>query len=321
MADFNICNSMLVTKHGKTVQEAQKILDDLRNAQSPEQILDRAERVRAIADFVAQQRSHADALNASAFERIENFIWGAGEQKNDPMVAFRRFMAYMTGSTAEDMTMNSVSAGQLSRISNAHGRIIANTLRETGMTRTMMHKLIQNESFGKDVVNELFPFDGNQKGANNEAFILAKYIAKEKERIVKEANAAGASIPYDQKHITTQYHNKTSMLIYGKEQWVSKVEKLIDKDQVFNGGPVDKDILRDIFDHITVDRENRVWGDQFSLAEVMSQHRALVFDSSSSWLEYNSLFGHQEPLQAILHGLEVQSDRTVLFQWVILFNS
>ena len=310
MADFNICNSMLVTKHGYTPEEAQKILNSLKKGKSPESIRDRAERIRAVSDFVAQQRSHADSINQSAIENILSFVFNEEGQKA-PMIAFRRFMAFMTGSTAEDMTLNSVASGQLARIAGVHGRIVTNFLRETGMTRTMMHKLIIDKQFGLEVVREMFPFDGKQKGNNHVAFTLAKFIAKEKERVVKEANAAGASIPYDPSHVTTQFHDRTKMIAYGRTNWIRTVQHMVDKDRVFNGGPVDEDLLGEIFDHIA---DNKSGDTHFSMAEVMSQHRALVFKNADEWLRYNSLFGHEDPMSAIIQGLEVQSDRTVLMQ-------
>ena len=67
MAEFNICESMLVQKHGMSQKDAQKLLTDLKRGVSPERIQDRAMRVRAMADFTAMQRANADALNMSAW--------------------------------------------------------------------------------------------------------------------------------------------------------------------------------------------------------------------------------------------------------------
>ena len=69
-------------------KDAQKLLNDLKRGVSPEKIQERATRVRAISDFVAMQRSKADALNMSAYENIRNFIFDQGDT-TDPMRAFK----------------------------------------------------------------------------------------------------------------------------------------------------------------------------------------------------------------------------------------
>ena len=317
MAEFNICESMLVQRHGMSQKDAQKLLTDLKRGVSPEKIQDRAMRVRAMADFTAMQRANADALNMSAYENIRNFIFDQGDN-TEPMSAFKRFMSYMTGSTHEGRTLNSVASAQMSRIAGVMGRIEVNWMRESGLTRTQAHKLLRDESFGKMVVRELYPYNGQQKTGNTYAHKLAKHIAKEKERVVKEANLAGASIAYNEKHVTTQYHDKTKMLQYGptfedaKANWVRVVSRMIDQEQMINPHANTEDVLGDIFDHITTDPDGM--SENFSLSEVMSQQRSLVFANADKWLEYNKLFGHEDPMQAILQGLEMQSDRTVLMQ-------
>ena len=317
MAEFNICQSMLVQKHGMNEKDAQKLLNDLKRGVSPEKIQDRAMRVRAIADFTAQQRANADALNMSAYDNIRNFIFDQGDT-TDPMRAFKRFMAFMTGSTHEGRTLNSVASAQMSRVAGVYGRIEVNWMRDAGITRTQAHKLLRDESFGKMVVRELFPFDGKQKTQNIWAYKLAKHIAKEKERVVKEANLAGASIPYNEKHVTTQFHDRVKMLAFGptledaKANWVRVVSRMIDEEQMINPYATKEEVLGDIFDHITSDPDGM--GEKFSLSEVMSHQRSLVFLNADKWLEYNKMFGHEDPLSAIMQGLEMQSDRTVLMQ-------
>jgi len=322
MAEFNICSSMLVQKHGMTEADAQKLLNDLKRGVSPEKIQDRAMRVRAIADFTSMQRANADALNMAAYENIRNFVFNEGDL-TDPMQAFKRFMSFMTGSTHEGRTLNSVASGQMARVSGVYGRIEVNWMREAGITRTHAHRLLRDESFGKNVVRELFPFDGQQKTGDIYAYKLAKHIAKEKERVVKEANLAGASIPFNEKHITTQYHDRIKMLAFGddigefgfqqsKENWIRTVSRLIDHDQMIHAHANINDVLGEIFDSITSDPDGT--GENFSLSEVISHQRSLVFENADKWLEYNKLFGHEDPMSAIMQGLEMQSDRTVLMQ-------
>ena len=133
MAEFNICESMLVQKDGMSQKDAQKLLTDLKRGVSPEKIQDRAMRVRAMADFTAMQRANADALNMSAYENIRNFIFDQGDA-TEPMSAFKRFMSYMTGSTHEGRTLNSVASAQMSRIAGVMGRIEVNKNTSTQIT-------------------------------------------------------------------------------------------------------------------------------------------------------------------------------------------
>lgn len=179
MAEFNICESMLVKKHGMDPKDAQKLLNNLKRGVSPEKIQDRAMRVRAIADFTAMQRANADALNMNAYENIRRFIFNEGDA-TDPMVAFKRFMSYMTGSTHEDRTLNSIASGQLSRVAGVYGRIEVNWMRDAGITRTQAHRLLKDEEFGRNVVRELFPFDGNQKQVTSTLTSLPNTLLKKK---------------------------------------------------------------------------------------------------------------------------------------------
>ncbi len=304
---------MLMNDFSMDEKAAQKLLDDLSKGKSPEKILDRAERYAAIKDFQLQQNEARGALSMHAFEKAYNFIMSPvdGERPNIDTI-FDRFRALLTGSTKEgEGFLNSIGAAQDTRTQLMHGRIQTEFLNNTGLTRTQMHRLLRNKRFQEDVVKERFPLQKKSVTGNKEAHELAKIIEKENLRVVQEANAAGAAILYDPMHVTTQYHNVPEMKLMGEEAWIDFTMELLDKDKTFDGFDANRDILRRIYKRIT---EQSTGDATETMADSLSASRYLHFENAESWLTYNKRFGHQDPVLAMIEGLELQSDRTVLIQ-------
>ena len=305
------CSNMLVEEHGMDADAAQQLINDLKKGGSPEKILDAAERRATILDFEAQQAQNAPQLMQHAFETSYNFV----SQATDKASALSRMKILLTGSTKEGQGfLNSVSAAQETRTSLMHGRIITSFLNETGLSRTQMHKLMRNKKFQEDVVRERFPFTNKTKTGNKEAHAFAKIIELENQRVVKEANASGAAIIYNNQFVTSQYHNPTNIKQAGFNDWLNTIMPLLDKDKTFDGfGAPEGDvgILRKIYQNII---EPGSGGDGLAMNEALSASRRLHFKDADSWLQYNKRFGHEDPVQAMIEGLELQSDRTVLIQ-------
>ena len=304
---------MLMNDFGMEEKAAQKLLDDLSKGKSPEKILDRAERYAAIKDFQLQQNEARGALSMHAFEKAYNFIMSPvdGESPNIDTI-FDRFRALLTGSTKEgEGFLNSIGAAQDTRTQLMHGRIQTEFLNKTGLTRTQMHRLLRNKRFQEDVVKERFPLQNKSVTGNKEAHELAKIIEKENLRVVQEANSAGAAILYDPMHVTTQYHNVPEMKLMREEAWIDFTIELLDKDKTFDGFDANRDILKRIYKRIT---EQSTGDATETMADSLSASRYLHFENAESWLTYNKRFGHQDPVLAMIEGLELQSDRTVLIQ-------
>ena len=306
---------MLMNDFSMEEKAAQKLLDDLSKGKSPEKILDRAERYAAIKDFQLQQNEARGALSMHAFEKAYNFIMSPvdGESPNIDTI-FDRFRALLTGSTKEgEGFLNSIGAAQDTRTQLMHGRIQTEFLNNTGLTRTQMHRLLRNKRFQEDVVKERFPLQKKSVTGNKEAHELAKILEKENLRVVQEANAAGAAILYDPMHVTTQYHNVPEMKLMGEEAWIDFTMELLDKDKTFEGFDANRGILSRIYKKITRELDDESDATE-TMADSLSASRYLHFENSESWLTYNKRFGHQDPVLAMIEGLELQSDRTVLIQ-------
>ena len=311
MARFDVCHSALVENQGFTPEEAQAILDEIRAGGNPEQIANNAQRYSARLDFVQESRAGAGEKQKQAYATGHKFIF----QDGDPSKIMRRFLAYLTGSTREGFGMlNSIASEQMARADGIHGRLITSFMDETGLSKSEMRRLIRNKEFGKDVVRELYPYDGTQKYGNKEAFTLAKLIAEEQRVVTARANKNGGSVWYDPQEITTEFHNRALIRQVDKDEWVRFVSDLVDKDRMSKGpGGFKKKTLEDIYERLIKSMDD-IQGipEKSSLGDIMAKQSMIIFDNPDAWMSYNARFGHEDPLMAIIQGLEIQSDRAVM---------
>ena len=311
MAKFDVCHSALVKNQGFTPEEAQAILDEIRSGGNPEEIANNAQRYSARLDFVKESRANAGEKQQQAYAKAHKFIF----QDADPSLIMRRFLAYLTGSTREGWGMlNSIASEQMARADGINGRLITNFMSETGLSKSEFRRLVRNKAFGKDVVRELYPFDGKQKYGNKEAFVLAKLIAEEQRIVTARANKNGGAVWYDPQEITTEFHNRALIKQVDKKEWVEFVSDLADKDRMSRGpSGFKKKTIEDIYDRLTKSLDD-VQGipEKSSLGEVMSRQSMIIFKNPDAWMAYNARFGHEDPLMAIIQGLEIKSDNAVM---------
>ena len=305
------CTNLLVEKHGQDPEEAKAFLDYLAEGGSSEKIFDRAERLAANADFHKKQRANEADLMQHAFETAYNFITEGATSYKD---AVSRFKIYLTGSTKEGTGfLKSIGHEMEARTATLHGRIQMDFINATGLSRTEMHKLFRSKKFQQDVVRERFPFQEKSVTGNNQAYEMAKILERENMRVVQESNFFGASIIYNPKHVTIQYHNVTDMKLAQMQEWVDFVMPLLDEDTTFNGFPPNRQILEDIYSRLTDKKEIKDKTVE-SMSDALSASRRLHFKDADAWITYNQRFGHQDPLNAMIEGLTLQSDRSVLIK-------
>jgi len=305
------CSNMLQTEHGYKPEAADKLLEDLKKIGSPEEIIEAADEFAQLRDFQIEQRKLAPDLMQHIYEKAYNFI-SEGAKSSDE--AIQRFKALLTGSTKEgEGFLKSVGTEQESRVSLMHGRIQTDFLNKTGLSRTEMHKLFMDENFQMDVVKERFPFAETSVTNNEKAHILARIFEQENLRVVQEANNAGAAINYNPEHVTIQYHNTVEMKMATENEWIKFTLGLLDERRTFKGFKPDPDNMKEIFRRLTADKEIKAQAGE-SISDSLSASRVLHFKNADAWLTYNKRFGHQNPLQAMIEGLELQSDRTVLIK-------
>ena len=74
-----------------------------------------------------------------------------------------------------------------------------------------------------------------------------------------------------------------------------------------------KKTIEDIYDRLTKSLDD-VQGipEKSSLGEVMSRQSMIIFKNPDAWMAYNARFGHEDPLMAIIQGLEIKSDNAVM---------
>ena len=183
--------------------------------------------------------------------------------------------------------------------------------------------LFDQQEFQAAVVQELFPFTGKQKGNNDLAFKMADAINKEQRELVNLANSEGAAIGWLDDFVTTQYHDLRKIEKAGFEKWKSDISGFLDEDRTFFSRDMQdrENFLQQVYDNIIQNKRaladaapDEVGMGKMSLANMMSQSRQLHFRNADSWLKYNSLYGHENPIQGIIRGIERMSANVVLIQ-------
>jgi len=247
----------------------------------------------------------------------------------------KNFSALLVGSTAKkEDNLASVWTGQHAQASLRVGRILSSLgggnlklSRPTVFGRFPFGRgLFDQQEFQTAVIEELFPFTGKQKGKNELAFTMAEAIHKEQRELVNLANSEGAAIGWLDDYVTTQYHDLTKIKSASFAKWKADIAPLLNEEKTFSAGTAgdavkQEEFLRAVYDNIVQNKRaiadaapDEVGMGKTSLANMMSQHRQLHFKDADAWLKYNSRYGHENPIDAILHGIERMSANTVLIQ-------
>ena len=275
------------------------------------------------AEFEANMASVGIVKKASVKQEMLRKIFG-----DDDFV--RNFKAFLTGSTRKkEGFLYSVGTMQRAKLKTLHGKIFA----ETGLSSRAIRKMLGSKSFQQDLVKELYPFDGVQKTNNDLAFTMAKSIADAKQKIIVDLNRSGVAVRYRANHVATQWHDPYKLSKASKEKWIQDIRGLIDWDKtqpkskmtakdgtvIMTKEEAIDDYLGKVFDERTK-AANQYDTSKFRLSESASeqfQHsRELIFKDSESWMAYNEMYGHASPIHAIFNDLEVQSNRSVLIDFM-----
>ena len=277
------------------------------------------------AQFVAQQKKLA--VKRQIFKDPANMERIGRDSETE-----KNFSALLVGSTRKkEDNLDSVWTRQNAQGSLFVGRILS----DLGGGNSTLSKpsvfgqfpfgrgLFDQQEFQTAVVEELFPFTGKQKGENDLAFKMAESIQKAQRELVNLANSEGAAIGWLDDFVTTQYHDLAKIKSASFEKWKSDISDLLDEEKTYFSGDVQdrENFLQRVYENIVQNKRaltdaapDEVGMGKMSLANMMSQHRQLHFKDADSWLKYNSLYGHQNPIDAILHGIERMSANVVLLQ-------
>ena len=186
--------------------------------------------------------------------------------------------------------------------------------------------LFDDEAFQRDLVTELFEGVGTTK--NTEARAMAEAVIAEKREMINALQAEGVPIGWLDDHVTTQTHD--AMLIRGKEKttdeafnrWFSDIRPLLKDDRTFisQDKTDQRKFLREVFNNITTGKRNVVelvtepGLGRRNLSAKISQNRQLHFKNAESWINYNKKYGHANPVQAVVQGVERLSDSLELIK-------
>ena len=277
------------------------------------------------AQFVAQQKKLA--VKRQIFKDPANMERIGRDSETE-----KNFSALLTGSTfKKESNLDSVWSSGKAQGAIRVGRILSvlgggnSTLSKPSVFGQFPfgRGLFDQQEFQEAVIHELKPFTGKQKGENDLAFKMAEAINKEQRELVNLANSDGAAIGWLDDFVTTQYHDLAKIKRAGLEKWKSDISDLLDEERTFFSGDVQdrENFLQRGYENIVQNKRtladaapDEVGMGKMSLANMMSQHRQYHFKDYKAWLKYNSLYGHENPIDAILHGIEMMSANVALIQ-------
>ena len=319
----------ILKKAGVKPEDVKKISDEIQmrieQGDDYQSILKQINQTLPDADFNAKMAAVGVAKKASVLKEMKRRVF-------DDNKYIRNFKAFLTGSTKKkEGFLYSIGTMQRAKLKTMQGKIFA----ETGLSSRALRKMIQSRAFQNDLVKELYPFNGTMKTGNEIAFKMAKSIVEAKRRIIVELNRSGVAVRYRADHVATQWHDPYKMAKRGKKGWIKDVQGLIDWEKtklknvpkihlspgvVLPGHKMTIDeYLGKVFDGRTK-ASKQYDTSKFRMTESVGEQfehgREIIFKDADHWVRYNELYGHQSPIHAIFNDLEVQSNRSILMDFM-----
>ena len=100
----------------------------------------------------------------------------------------------------------------------------ARILREMQLSNRQLSKKLDDELFVENLIEEMNPFNGIQKGTDNDAFKLAKILVEEKKMQVLESRNYGSGTGWRDDHITTTWHDAVRILETDPAIWKEHIK-------------------------------------------------------------------------------------------------
>ena len=324
------CEQILEAHYGENFpKEAKKIADAIEQriakGHSYDQILKEVNQDVDNALFRTEMAGVGFVKKVYTRQSAMNRLFGDGSK---PKEWAGNFKALLTG-VVRQKKGNLFSIGTMQRSKNMvmRGKIYSALKMTPWGTRNMLH----SKSFQNDLVKELYEGAGSTQ--NTHAQEVAKAIQEAKEKLIVELNASGVPIRFRRDHVTTQWHDPYKMIKAGEnaeQKWIDDVKGLLDWDKMLgeeraimnaiNAGEITPDqYLSRVYKQrtqLTKQYETSKARTSQELSEAMSHSRKLIFKDSKAWLQYNKLYGHESPIHAIMNDLEIQSNRSVLIDFM-----
>ena len=302
---MTVCASTLSKQFKISYDEAADVIDSLKDVS--------LEKLQALSPEGAKRQ----AFRLKSTQVARNYLYSR--------IPF--FKDLMTGSSNEVYNklygfLENVARDQDGFKTNRMGRIF-NAL---PFDRKLFSRKSSDKAFQEATVEEMLPFTGQQKSQNSEAFSFSENVYNEKKAQVFEANKYGAGMFWKDDHLTQQWHDQIRMVSAGKKQWVDYIYDRIDLEKSFDvrgnllsdlKEPARKKYLGAVYDNITKNVDEFDWSQNVmnkSLGKRLQMTRHLQLKDKTAWLDYNKQFGHDNPVDAILAGMDVMDDRLVLMK-------
>jgi|GEM_PF-5671906 hypothetical protein len=302
----------ILTDFGFRDGDAESIIDNLSNIESVKQYakeihskINAKERIRT-SQKISEERTREtiDSLHESVLNNQKPFksIWNL-----------------LVGKSGLWINANSRSEARNARV-----------LKEMNLLNREMATLLDDDTFVKDLLKEMYPFNGIQKTKNKEAFKLAKILTEEKKLQVTESNAFGGAVFWRDDHLTATWHDPVRMLGKGlpedKQIWISDIISMLDKEKTLSNISIKKlgdkdleDVLSEMFDSITQQRKEYVKSGRISkigkalgetferktpLKDYLEAQRILVFKDVDSIIHYNEKYGYYNIGKSIFANMD-----------------
>ena len=302
---MSICASNLAKKFKISFDEAADVLDAIKDVS--------LDKLTALGPEAAKRqafRLHSTQVArnylTSRIPFFKNLMSGSGNEVYDKIYNF----------------LVNVAKDQDTRKSNRVGRI----MNHLPFERKLFSRKINDKGFQEATVEEMLPFTGKQKSDNSEAFAFSEQSFHEKKAQVGEANQYGAAMLWRDDHLTQQWHDPIRIKSIKEGDWVDFIHGHLDLDKSFdvrgnllsalteNG---QKRYLRGVYKALTESADEFDWSGNImnkSLGKRLQLSRHLQLKDKASWLAYNKRFGHENPVEAMLSGMDVMDDRVVLLK-------
>ena len=206
----------------------------------------------------------------------------------------------------------------------------ARILREMQLSNRQLSKKLDDELFVENLIEEMNPFTGVQKGTDNDAFKLAKILVEEKKMQVLESRNYGSGTGWRDDHITTTWHDPVRILETDRGIWKEHIKGFLNIEKTLKNvkkGTTIDNLLDDVYSSITqklkdkkdlpnFDRASQILGERFDrmtpLKNLMEVQRILAFKDTKSILAYNKSYGYYNIGKSIFANMDMMDNHLAI---------
>jgi len=178
----------------------------------------------------------------------------------------------------------------------------------------------RNKADLKNLVREIFEEDTGDVAAKE----MAQSWAEANKYLVKRFNAAGGSIRMLRKYLP-QTTNSLKVRQVSPQEFIDKTFSRLDRDEMIDqqtglkfSDEKLKFVLEEVYETLRTDGMSKVKpsgkGYGKSLANKNTDHRFLIFKNATAWMEYQEMFGEDNPFDIIMASISNMSRDIALME-------